>query len=718
MAYDVFTPTAAADDRPIFEDIAIAGANINVAIDLTSIQEARLARVRVLSATTGVLASNGSDVRISQSYFGSCGKGVDIDSTQERVLVADSQFNFCSTAGVEDSGTRTLVEGCQFDQTPLLGVSPIDPVYVGNTIEGSLGVAGIKITGATRPTVNSNHLFDVNTTPTDSGAIHIDGTGAALQRGATVVGNAIDATNAAGIYISDHDDIEVSNNKVTRHRTHGIEVNDCNKGDVLGNLSDPLANATTSDGIHLSGTTTEIKIDGNVLVPDVDGTSSRYAINLAAATVDDIYVLNNTWEPIADWATGEVNITAGATAWIGPQAHEWNLGAPSGRTDTDIIEWDTTTGKWVMVTKPSGGGTSDHDSLTGVSIDDHHARDHASTHSDGGADEIDAADLASGAATDGHVLTADGAGGAAWEAVTGGGGGGTAAMLGLVGTTVKKTTTTTLPNAGAYQTWDAVETGQDDGSMWASGNPTRLTAQADGWHFLNAGFRTTTNNPSGDFWFSFRVNGTTTILASSSVPRQDTGANFRAGDSASAYVYLDADDYVEVFFGQDSGGNLTMENAWFQMVGPGGINTVYKTADESVTSSTTQQDDDHLTVGVAANATYIVEAALRVEGATAGDFKAGLSAPTGATGWSALIGPGIGATTFSDHNVDNQSSSLALAGFAGMLGAGNEVLVILKGYVAVGGTAGNVALSWAQRVSDATATKVLTGSWMRVEKVA
>ena len=46
-----------------------------------------------------------------------------------------------------------------------------------------------------------------------------------------------------------------------------------------------------------------------------------------------------------------------------------------------------------------------------------HAEDHAARHADGGADELDAADLASGAATDGHVLTADGAGGAAWEAV-------------------------------------------------------------------------------------------------------------------------------------------------------------------------------------------------------------------------------------------------------------------------------------------------------------
>lgn len=51
--------------------------------------------------------------------------------------------------------------------------------------------------------------------------------------------------------------------------------------------------------------------------------------------------------------------------------------------------------------KPAGGGT------------------HASNHADGGSDELDAADLASGAATDGYVLTADGSGGAAWEVSTG-----------------------------------------------------------------------------------------------------------------------------------------------------------------------------------------------------------------------------------------------------------------------------------------------------------
>src|SRR5690606_8156216 len=44
----------------------------------------------------------------------------------------------------------------------------------------------------------------------------------------------------------------------------------------------------------------------------------------------------------------------------------------------------------------------------------------------------DAADLGSGEAPDGYVLTADGAGGAAWEAPSGGGGGGIEPTDGLV----------------------------------------------------------------------------------------------------------------------------------------------------------------------------------------------------------------------------------------------------------------------------------------------
>src|SRR5574341_1924364 len=65
-------------------------------------------------------------------------------------------------------------------------------------------------------------------------------------------------------------------------------------------------------------------------------------------------------------------------------------------------------------------------------------------------------------------------------------------------------------------------------------------------------------------------------------------------------------------------------------------NFVRKTADESVTSSTTLQDDDHLVIAVEANTNYFIEAFLIYDGDAAGDFKFTFSVPAGAT--LALVG--------------------------------------------------------------------------------
>jgi len=145
---------------------------------------------------------------------------------------------------------------------------------------------------------------------------------------------------------------------------------------------------------------------------------------------------------------------------------------------------------------------------------------------------------------------------------------------------------------------------------------------------------------------------------------------------------------------------------------------VRKTADESVTSSTTLQDDDHLLFAVGANEIWSVTAYLRVDGATAGDFKAAFSAPAAAAGWQAVIGPGTGATTFEDAATNNQAATLGTAPSAGMLGAGNFVLVQVIGLIVNGANAGNVVLQWAQRASSATATRIMTNSFLVAHQIA
>ena len=160
----------------------------------------------------------------------------------------------------------------------------------------------------------------------------------------------------------------------------------------------------------------------------------------------------------------------------------------------------------------------------------------------------------------------------------------------------------------------------------------------------------------------------------------------------------------------------TLGLKWAAVAG-GGPTVAYKSADESVTSSTTAQNDNHLTFSIGASEVWCVICHLRMSAATGGDFKAGFTAPSGASGLAAVLGTGISSVSFSDTSMDNQSASLATGGFAGGVGAGNETMVIVTGYIANSTNAGTVALSWAQRVSSGTATKLHTGSVLVAHQV-
>jgi hypothetical protein len=143
-----------------------------------------------------------------------------------------------------------------------------------------------------------------------------------------------------------------------------------------------------------------------------------------------------------------------------------------------------------------------------------------------------------------------------------------------------------------------------------------------------------------------------------------------------------------------------------------------KTATESVTSSTTLQDDDELFVTVEANSVYTVEALILYDGATTGDFKFNFDGPAGATfTFSAMLPPtsatsatAPGTTNFSQFD-DTQTLAL------GAVGAGTPLAIPITGILIVGGTAGTFKLTWAQQASDVTATRVFAPSFIRARKV-
>lgn len=148
----------------------------------------------------------------------------------------------------------------------------------------------------------------------------------------------------------------------------------------------------------------------------------------------------------------------------------------------------------------------------------------------------------------------------------------------------------------------------------------------------------------------------------------------------------------------------------------GDINTsrfVKKTSDESVTSSTTVQNDNQLVLAVQANSVYIIEGFFIYSG-DGGDIKLHFDVPSGATlDWvtNAPIG-----TTDITLSVAYQT--------AGSSPNGNDradttlkSVILPKGTLITGATAGNIQLQWAQNVSDPDATTIFANSWLRAQRV-
>lgn len=138
------------------------------------------------------------------------------------------------------------------------------------------------------------------------------------------------------------------------------------------------------------------------------------------------------------------------------------------------------------------------------------------------------------------------------------------------------------------------------------------------------------------------------------------------------------------------------------MLASGGLTfaKVVKNADETVTSSTTLQDDDQLTFTPNISKTYNVSIFVFMDSGVTPDIKFALSIPTGATAieLAEVWAPNDSRVT------TNWTSSRMLVGAAGVR------YFHLTGRVIMSTTAGSVTFQWAQNTSDASDTKVLEGS--------
>lgn len=142
--------------------------------------------------------------------------------------------------------------------------------------------------------------------------------------------------------------------------------------------------------------------------------------------------------------------------------------------------------------------------------------------------------------------------------------------------------------------------------------------------------------------------------------------------------------------------------------------SAYKSAIESVTNSTTFQNDDHFSFSVLASSTYALDGYVVYDGASGtGDIKTQWTGPAGASMYYTNFGTNVsgGLTTY---NVVTQglgaSRDMGANGATAMSFAPKAVLV-------VAGTAGTFQFQWAQNTSSATSTRILSG-WMKLTKIA
>lgn len=147
---------------------------------------------------------------------------------------------------------------------------------------------------------------------------------------------------------------------------------------------------------------------------------------------------------------------------------------------------------------------------------------------------------------------------------------------------------------------------------------------------------------------------------------------------------------------------------------------VLKTADEDVTSSIVEQNDNHLLASVAANSTYGFILAAGIGGAAAGDFR-----------WRFTY-PALAELSFGGHSIHNSvtvsagseenawyatdNASPSVTTNVGTVALGTPVLLTVFGHLVTGANAGTLQLQWAQFVSNATATRIYKGSWLWVVK--
>jgi hypothetical protein len=150
-----------------------------------------------------------------------------------------------------------------------------------------------------------------------------------------------------------------------------------------------------------------------------------------------------------------------------------------------------------------------------------------------------------------------------------------------------------------------------------------------------------------------------------------------------------------------------------------------KTADESVASSTTVQDDDHLFFPIGANEEWVAEfsiGALAVVAGVVTGVKIQVSAPSGSAMETDLVMHATGSNLSPTTQTFMAHTSSFSPGFgwtpAGSASIEDDYVITIRVWVLASSTAGNVQLKWAQNQSDSHNLTFAKGSHLVADRVA
>ena len=151
------------------------------------------------------------------------------------------------------------------------------------------------------------------------------------------------------------------------------------------------------------------------------------------------------------------------------------------------------------------------------------------------------------------------------------------------------------------------------------------------------------------------------------------------------------------------------------------VRAIKKAADESVTSSAVLQNDDDFSVALAAGKTYRIELFLTASGIAAGDIRIAWAVTGGvaALGGRHVLGPesattGPAATLMRSTGTHALTTNIIYGLDVSTITAVREDFLV---ETPTAGTAGALALQWAQGTSNATATIVRSQSVLYVTEI-